>query len=253
MATIGVWKLKLVQLNAWWGGKIDGRLADFLKEEDADVLCLQEASSYDKATETGMLLPVEKIKQIAGFKHIAFAPMHRMNFMSGKITFGNAILSKVPLSEEHVIYTNLQYKDDFDFEKDDFNVRNLLHCQIKVDREIVHILTHHGHHIPHHKNGNKETMRQMQEISDYISTLNGPIILTGDFNLAPRSKSIGIIEKKLTNLSTLNKLKTTRNILTNKSEVCDYIFVNGAVKVSKFVASDAVVSDHMALIMEFDI
>jgi endonuclease/exonuclease/phosphatase (EEP) superfamily protein YafD len=93
----------------------------------------------------------------------------------------------------------------------------------------------------------------MHQIADYITTLSGPVILAGDFNLAPHSESLEVINKQLRNLSVEFKLETTRTFLTSKVEVCDYIFVNGAVKVTKFLALEDIASDHKALVLEFDV
>jgi endonuclease/exonuclease/phosphatase (EEP) superfamily protein YafD len=83
--------------------------------------------------------------------------------------------------------------------------------------------------------------------------LSGPVILTGDFNLVPGSKSLEPLNKMLRNLSIEFRLSTTRNQLTHKNEVCDYIFVNDKVQVKQFEASDALISDHKALILDFEI
>jgi len=91
----------------------------------------------------------------------------------------------------------------------------------------------------------------MKELVQYIKKLEGAVILTGDFNLAPHSKSLEQLNKMLSNLSVKANLDTTRNQLTYKKEVCDYIFVNDQVKVKSFEASDELVSDHKALILEF--
>jgi endonuclease/exonuclease/phosphatase family metal-dependent hydrolase len=49
------------------------------------------------------------------------------------------------------------------------------------------------------------------------------------------------------------KFETTRNELTHKTEVCDYVFVSDDVKVKEFYASDRLVSDHAALILDFSL
>ena len=132
-------------------------------------------------------------------------------------------------------------------------MRNFVHAVVDLNGQKLNLLTHHGYWIQEHKNGNPETLRQMKQLGEYIDDLDGPVILTGDFNLAPDSESIGLINQRLTNLSTKYKLTTTRTNLTHKKEVCDYIFVSDDVKVKSFKASDEVVSDHKALILEFDV
>ncbi len=251
MAKEGIPKVKLIQLNVWWGGKLTGNLAKFVKDQGADIMCMQEAASLEGSS--GMFLPTQEIQEIGNFKDTAFAPMVTINFMHRKASMGNAIASKFPFLKTDSAYIYLEHNDDFDWDKHDYNVRNFLHCVLDVKGKQVHVITHHGYHIPEHKNGDSESLRQMKEIADYIKKLDGPVILTGDFNLAPHSESLEVINSLLSNLSVKYKLKTTRNQLTHKNEVCDYIFVNDQVKVKNFEMSKELVSDHAALILDFDV
>lgn len=91
-------------------------------------------------------------------------------------------------------------------------------------------------------------MRQTKQIADFASALEGKVVLTGDFNLAPHSKSIEQINSVLRNLCIENEAETTRTFLTHKKEVCDYIFVNEKVEVTKFKVLDDLASDHCALV-----
>ena len=243
--------MKLVQLNTW-GGRLDSSLGKFLKSQDADFLCLQEAVSL--VGPSAIFLPVEEIQEITGLEFSVFAPTFSINFMHRKAGHGNCIISRLPIQKSEVIFTNQEYEPDFDFVKHkNSNMRNFVHAVVDLNGQKLNLLTHHGYWIQEHKNGNPETLRQMKQLGEYIDDLDGPVILTGDFNLAPDSESIGLINQRLTNLSTKYKLTTTRTNLTHKKEVCDYIFVSDDVKVKSFTASDEVVSDHKALILEFDV
>lgn len=162
-------------------------------------------------------------------------------------------MSQYPITHTKTIFTNLEYVNNFSFEEHDYNIRNLQHAAVDIEGKTVHILNHHGHHVREHKNGTDDTLRQCQQIMDYIDTLDGPVILAGDFNLSPTSKSIEMINSKLRNLPLEYKLKTTRNHLTNKSEVCDYIFVNDQVNIQNFEMLEDVVSDHAALLLDFNL
>jgi endonuclease/exonuclease/phosphatase family metal-dependent hydrolase len=55
------------------------------------------------------------------------------------------------------------------------------------------------------------------------------------------------------NLSAKYRIKSTFNQFNSNDVVCDYIFVNDFVKVRNFKVSNELVSDHKALILEFDI
>ncbi len=243
--------MKLIQLNAW-GGRIDGILRDFLKEESPDIFCGQEIISYPHG-DSLLFSTAEEIAKEANTKYSAFGATASIPYMQGYAEFGNIISSKKPIIKSEVIFTNLEFVKDFNFENYDYNIRNLQHAVIRIHNKDVHVLNHHGHHVREHKNGTADTMRQCQQIASYIDTLSGSIILTGDFNLVPNSESIRLINKRLRNLPKEHKLITTRNHLTTKTEVCDYIFVSDDIIVDNFYMSPAVVSDHAVLILEFTV
>ncbi len=242
--------MRLIQLNAW-GGRLEHQVKDLVKKYDPDILCLQE--SIDINTHGIIFANTNNIAQSANMKYIFHSPLISFKMLGTSAHFGNTIMSKFKIDNEETIFTNLEYKQDFNFERDDYNVRNLQYANVMVDGKKINVLNHHGLHVPDHKNGNAETERQMTQIYQFIKQLNGPIILTGDFNLSPSSPSLTPLNNLLTNLSAENNLKTTRTYLTSKIEVCDYIFVSSDVKVDKFEMLSEVVSDHAALLLDFSI
>jgi endonuclease/exonuclease/phosphatase family metal-dependent hydrolase len=243
--------MKLLQINAW-AGKLGYPLLNLFSEEKPDILCAQEVIDIHGDT-GGFFWAIEKMQEVLKTDYTLFSPVFSFPFMRRQADFGNCIMSKFPIREEETIYTYEKYNPNFDINEDEYNVRNMQHVVIVIGKKSLHVLNHHGYHNYHHKNGSGETARQMELISKYIDKLDGPIILAGDFNLKPQSKSLGKINRQLINLSIKYGLKTTRTILTNKREVCDYVFVNDQVKVNKFYASEAIASDHQALVLEFDI
>jgi endonuclease/exonuclease/phosphatase family metal-dependent hydrolase len=242
--------LKLIQLNAW-GGRLENQIGNFLKGEEPDILCLQESISFNAAGGSGLFITTENIQYQNKLPYEVFAPVFSFNYMSGKAKFGNGIFSHLPIANSKVVFTHLEHKDNFTWSEEVPNMRNFVHAEIDINGLKCHVITHHGYWIHEHKNGNEETLKQMDQISKYIEKLEGPIILTGDFNLAPSSKSLETLNKMLINLPVKHKLVTTRTSLTHKTEVCDYIFVNDKISVNEFSASDEIVSDHKALILDF--
>lgn len=243
--------MKLIQLNAW-GGRLEPQIRTFLEDEKPDMLCLQEVTSL-QATGSGLFLPVEGMQEACDLSYMAFAPAFSFRFMRGTAEFGNAILSRLPILRSETVFTNGAYTPDFVWGEKVANMRNFVHAAIKINGKPCNIITHHGYWISEHKEGDAETMRQMNQLAEYIAELPGPVILTGDFNLAPHSASLQLLNDKLENLSIRHHLRTTRTHLTHKTEVCDYVFVNDGVKVNKFETSEEVVSDHKALILEFSL
>lgn len=242
--------MRLVQLNAW-GGRLEHQVADLLRDEAADFVCLQEIISTKGSG--ALAIPLEKLQSNLGYGHSFMSPAFSFNLMNNKATFGNATLSEFPFDIQKTIFTNLEYQEDFDFDSYDYNIRNLQHAQVNINGKKLHILNHHGHHVHQHKHGDEHTLRQMKQIATYLERLDGPIVLAGDFNLAPDCESLQVLNAVLRNLSVEYKLQTTRTELTAKKEVCDYIFVNDAVNVTDFRMSTKLASDHAALIMDFEV
>jgi endonuclease/exonuclease/phosphatase family metal-dependent hydrolase len=242
--------MKLIQLNIW-GGRLGDQLNDFLSSEKPDILCLQEAIDLDRGR-GALFTTIGEIREVVGAEYYYMSPAFSFNFMHRKAHFGNCIISKLPIATQETMFTGREYEVDFDWTKHTQNIRNLQHVQLRLPKgELLHIFNHHGHHNYTDKNGGDETVRQCAMIADKIKATSGKKILTGDFNLVPRSASLKPINNLLRNLTAEANLSTTRTVLTKMTETCDYIFVSEDVEVKSFMPSDALVSDHMALIMEF--
>lgn len=240
-----------MQLNMW-GGRLENQILDLVRAEDPDVLCLQEAIDL-KGGQSAMFVTVEEIQEAMGADYIFNSPVFTLNYMSRKANFGNTIISKFPITQSETIFTGRKYIADFELLNHSPNMRNLQHAVLALpDKSELHVLNHHGHHINQHKNGDAETMRQCGLIAEEVKKLDGRVILTGDFNLAPHSESLVQINSILMNLSIKAGLSTTRTQLTHKKEVCDYIFTGDKIKVKAFKALDEIVSDHKALVLSFE-
>lgn len=244
--------MKIIQLNSWQG-KFGREIIAFLKAEKPDFVCMQEVNDLKGRAGYKFFATLDEIKEAAAFEHVFMSPAYSSGYMEREIEYGNAILSNLPFTDTGTVFTRGGYKRHFDIEKDDGNTRNLQVAAVKSGPKTLNILNHHGHRIPGSKAGDGETTRQMGIIAGIIDSLEGPIIVCGDFNLAPDSQSLGLINDKLKNLSVENKLTNTYNQFSANHAVCDYIFVNGEIKVRSFEMSDKVLSDHKALILEFDL
>lgn len=240
--------MKILQLNIW-GGKLGKQVVDLLNREDADVVCLQEAIEMPGSS-SFLIEDLDEIKSKTGYQHCYFSPQFGYKLMKRQAKSGLATLSKVPLLETHTLFTRLEYIDDFDIQDTDYNIRSLQHVVIQHRGENLHILNHHGHHVPNHKNGDEETLRQCKVIVEYMQKLKGQIVLCGDFNLTPESESLEQINKILINHAKERGIITTRTPLTHKTEVCDYIFTSPDIEVTNFQVLDDIASDHKALTIE---
>ncbi|MDP3993195.1 MAG: endonuclease/exonuclease/phosphatase family protein [bacterium] len=244
--------MKLIQLNLWQG-KLVNQIEDLLNEERPDILCLQEVIDVPKGDGV-IFYTVEEIRKQFKTPIIFLSPVFTFHYMNRVANFCNGIITNYPIVRSETIFTHESFVEKLDLAERETNMRNFQHATIDLPgKKLLHVLNHHGYRVAEHKNGDEKSLEQCQMIADYASSLDGPVILTGDFNLVPDSASIEKINEVLTNLTLKAKLKTTRTSLTRKTEACDYIFVSKDIKVKSFKASDAVVSDHQALILEFDI
>lgn len=243
--------MKLMQLNCW-GGKLVTQLNRLIEKEKPDIVCLQEAYHLEERPGSVMSPPSAFLpKTIYPYEYRG--SVYSIKYMHELADFGNTIISKFPFMESNIVFTRGKYFEDMESLENDYNIRNFIHTVIEYKGKKLNVITHHGHHDPKGKEGTEENTRQLNILSDYMDTLKGQIILTGDFNLHANSKSLAKINKQLINLPQRFNIKSTRTILAKRQEVIDYIFVSKDVKVKEFAVSEEIVSDHKALILEFDL
>lgn len=244
--------MKLIQLNTW-SCKLSTEIVRLFEHEKPDVVTLQEVVSAE--FDGKILDTIDQIVDAYPFTGNYYTPLVEFSFMHRRAMRGNMIASKLPIVKSCEHWTHGSYTEDFDYvDSGGYNVaRNIAHAQINTPEGILNVLTLHGYHIKEHKNGNEETVRACKELVEFASSLDGPIIITGDFNLSPTSESIRLVNDSFRNLTTEYGFPTTRNHLTTKTEVCDYIFVNDKITVNNAYMSDIVASDHNALILDFTI
>lgn len=245
--------MKLLQLNIWQG-RLSRNAYRLFEKENPDILNLQELCSSG-SIKSAFFNNLEEINVNFDYPYQYISPTLGWKMNNYQIRFANGVLSKLPFKSENTVFTSGEYDPNFDFEtNDNYNVRNFQHVEIESSGTIFHVLNHHGYHIQGTKDGNEETLKQMKMIKDYIVNLNGGIILTGDFNLSPNSESLNVLNSVLKNLTVEYSLTTTRNQFAKADpQVCDYIFVNNEVKVNDFYMPAEIVSDHQALVLDFDV
>lgn len=244
--------MKLIQLNTW-SCKLPTEIIKLFQTESPDIVCLQEVVTSDDGGK--IFDTVGSITNEYPLEYQYNTPLVEFSFMHHTATRGNMIASKFQFNSTNELWTSGSFTRNFDYrEYGGYNVaRNIVHTEISTPGGIVHALTVHGYHIKEHKLGNDETLRACRELVMYAKSLEGAVIITGDFNLSPDSESIKLVNESFRNLAVENGLLTTRNHLTKKAEVCDYIFVNDKVKVNDFYMSPIIASDHNGLVLNFNI
>ncbi len=172
-----------------------------------------------------------------------------------KVVAGNAIGSRFPILNQQIAFTHGKYVEEKDPEP---NTRNYQTCNLDIgDGASLSLLNHHACWSKD-PNGAPEATAKMQQVCDAAMALGGPTIVTGDMNVVPESEPMEVFKGKLEDLTGSHNIETTLTRLAhafdcNNIVPCDHVLVSPNINVRQFYASNAIVSDHKALILEFDL
>jgi endonuclease/exonuclease/phosphatase family metal-dependent hydrolase len=254
MAAPGISGVKIIQANAWMGNLMSSLLT-FLKQEQPDIICCQEIFS------TPQSLLFFANHQIHGrlselFAYQFFAPSLSFDVAGSEVQLGNAVYSRWPLENQRTYFTAGAYAPGQTASNLNVNIRNIQLCTIKLPgKQPLTVANHHGYWDPD-PDGNEHTLASMKQAADQLASAEKPLIVCGDFNVHPGAAAMHEFDRlKLHNLTVEYGLDTT---LSSASRVtrpvaCDYILASDEVHVSSFKAASELVSDHKALVMEFEL
>jgi endonuclease/exonuclease/phosphatase family metal-dependent hydrolase len=242
--------MKLVTLNIWGGHVRDPLLAFARAHQEIDIFCLQEV--YYKAPDK--LSTDERFVSLDIFSELlALLPDHYGYFRpTVKNVYGIAMLVRKSINVisegEMIIHDNPDYPG-FGPE----HPRNLQWLECQIHGRIYSILNVHCLWNGRGKTDTPERVAQSQRIREFMDTVNTPKILCGDFNLRPDTESLKILDKGMRNLVEEYGVTSTRTSYYPKPEkFADYIFTSPEITVKNFAVMPEEVSDHAALMLEFD-
>lgn len=133
--------------------------------------------------------------------------------------------------------------------------------KLKINRKILFLVNLHGKARPVHKLDTPARIRQSGKIINFFKEKAGAKIIGGDFNLMPNTRSVKLFEKAgYKNLIKDFGIKDTRGELNHrqfrKEEIqyfADYVFVSPEVKIKSFSVPNVEISDHLPLILDFEV
>lgn len=262
--------MKLVNINI--GIKIDNtdKISDFLVAQKADIITLQEVLRHLDDSVFEQFKSQEGIKKTIGenYPYKFFGPLwvthlHKTSEkihrdFGGQVEQGNEILSKFPI----VSATNEFFYKDFGYFLDVTNWRKEDHgraitiTELDVNGKRLQILNLHGIWTQD-KLGDERTIEECKYVIEAAKRNDIPTIIVGDFNLLPESESITLLNGEFINLIDKYKITSTRPHVVDETDkgnvVVDYIFVNEKIKVNDFKVIDTDISDHLPLVLDFEI
>ncbi len=236
--------IKILQLNAWTG-RIKGAIQEFIKENDFDIICLQEAIwADDEDVLQYFAATVNQLKEESGLPYESRSTNWEIMSNNTKISQGNVVLSRFKIEKERseYVYGELALaktaKDLAD------------HCytvQILKLENGLNIVNHHGYWLPT-PIGDETTIEVNKKVARLIKELSGPIVMCGDLNIIHESPAMRPFDF-LTDLTHEYQINNTLvGLKFNGKVACDHILISDQIKATDFTVSDRIVSDHKPLI-----
>lgn len=245
--------MKLISLNSWCG-IISEPLKNFINQhsKEIDIFCFQEIrNGYYGNKEKGSKEWVNMFSDIE-----KMLPNHRGYFSEMSQGVGIATFINTNIKVEKVDTHEILSKEDTHHIKMEDGCSYYARLMQSIDLNNGDLVIHNFHGIPGNlKRDTSERKLQTDRILEVINSINKPQIIVGDFNLDINTEAIYRIEEKMRNLIKEGSIKTTRNSLYKSYDIlpyADFAFVSKNIKVKDFQVLQEEVSDHLALLLEFN-
>ncbi len=253
--------MKIICLNTWGGRAGKELFLSFLDthKDDIDIFCLQEiwSAPYDHLeghNAGGVAIDHSEILT-TGLQEVSallsdFVPYFRPH--NGD-HYGLLMMVKksvhVHVEGEVFVHKHKGYVPEGDIGN---HARNIQFFTTHHNGIPLTIINFHGLWNGHGKDDSPDRLVQSENIKAFIKTLQGEVVLCGDFNLLPQTESVKILENiPLRNLVIETGVTSTRtSYYTKPQKFADYIFVSPGIGVQEFKVLPDEVSDHAPLYIE---
>lgn len=256
---------KFICLNVWNGGKLWEPMVAWLKNEQPDILALQEVFLSQDPRSPKADRTIEELQKELDLPYAEFAPAF-LNTHGGKeLEKGNAVLSRFPLTPQPTLFYDQPYgpMDDSGLYGQDYTLipRNLQQVTVQLPKGPLHVFNTQGIW-GHDGKDNPRRAAMGEKILTAISNIttaypNQLVILCGDFNVDEKSQTITKIGTQLTNIFAGER--TTSFQLTQKTDggyataVVDFMFTTPQVHVLSHSSTEPDISDHLPLVVQFTV
>lgn len=247
--------MKLLQLNVWMG-RLTRQIIPLIEREKPDIITAQEVFDTDGeiAFPDGTFNVASMMRQASGYEYTYFSPTCDMQVAGHEVRFGNAIFSKYPIVHAETIFTAGEAVHDMTEENFRMNVRNAQFVTVQIDDKEALVVNHHGYW-ESNPTGSPASVAAMQHVTDKLRTFDRiPTVIAGDMNVNPGTSAMRLFDGLAEDLTATHGISSTLSVLGKVRDVaCDHILVNDLVRVNGFRVLDDLVSDHQALVLEFDV
>ncbi|MBI2334808.1 endonuclease/exonuclease/phosphatase family protein [Candidatus Daviesbacteria bacterium] len=257
--------MKLISLNVW-GGKIFKPLLTFIKKhsKDTDIFCFQEVFNTTSKIQESFGYRTNLYQEISAIlpSHQGYlAPAldnyllgsHQKKYTNFNLSAGLSVFVKKNLrlisSGDFFVYRK---RNKFNLGNSNTVPRNVQYISFTHKNKKYTICNLHGIWLENGKQDSHSRIEQSKKIIKFLDKQQGSKILCGDFNLSMNTKSLKILEEDLINLIKNYHIPGTRSKHFHGHEkFADYTFVSPDINIINFQVPDAVVSDHLPMILEF--
>jgi exonuclease III len=249
--------MKLITLNTW-SGVMQNELLEFIEfNNQVDLFLFQEvyheAEGKDFVFKSRGFDLFNKITNTLT-DHLGTFHPHLIDFW-GLAIFIRKDIQILDLGEFFVYSENGKNEEEERLGK---TAKNIQYIKFLSNSKLVTIINFHGLYNGLGKGDSEYRIKQSENIIKFMEGVRdegSEIILAGDYNLAPDTQSLKMLEDfGLRNLIKEYNITSTRTKFYTKDEkYADYILVSSGVKVNEFKVMPDEISDHAPLYLDFDI
>jgi endonuclease/exonuclease/phosphatase family metal-dependent hydrolase len=228
----------------------------FLKEQAADIVLLQEVNNGTDPSFTENLRAFEVLKERLDYPYADFAPAVINRLEAGKIQEGNAVLSRFPILGHDVHFLSGELSEHpYDPALAPAWPRNLQHVALDANGSEINVFNFQGVWDLDGDNFSEQRRRMSDTIIEQVK--NKPhVILAGDTNAKPTNPAMRAIEEHLTSVFG-NSLTTTFNMQRKDNPgyataAVDLMYVSNDLRVTGKTCLDVDISDHLPLVVTLE-
>ena len=252
---------KFVCLNLWHGGILFDDVVHFLKEQDADIVALQEVFSSDDKKLPSHFRSIESLRKHIDYPYYDFAPAVVDKWSYGNVLNGNAVLSRFPITERDVTFFNHALdknnpRNPFDSKLFPVTPRNLQHIALETPAGEINVFNLQGVWDLDGDNVSPQRQKMSHTILKAIENKSN-VIVAGDTNAKYTNPVMKAIEDKLTNVFG-DSLTTSFNMRRKDNPgyataVVDMIYASHDFEIVDRECPDVDITDHLPLVATFTI